>query len=74
MNYLQIITNKEFTKAFASVMQRPAFIPVPSIFLNSIFNKERAKVSTQYIFCYILLQLMIIYLLLDYVRGTESYS
>ncbi|KAK9300527.1 hypothetical protein QLX08_006857 [Tetragonisca angustula] len=43
----QIITNKEFTKAFASVMQRPAFIPVPRIFLNSIFSKERAKIMLE---------------------------
>ncbi|XP_060813524.1 epimerase family protein SDR39U1 isoform X1 [Bombus pascuorum] len=43
----QIVTNKEFTKAFASVMQRPAFIPVPRIFLNSLFNKERAKIMLE---------------------------
>ncbi|XP_043588720.1 epimerase family protein SDR39U1 isoform X2 [Bombus pyrosoma] len=43
----QIVTNKEFTKAFASVMQRPAFIPVPRIILNSLFNKERAKIMLE---------------------------
>ncbi|KAF3423449.1 hypothetical protein E2986_05875 [Frieseomelitta varia] len=43
----QIITNKEFTNAFASVIRRPACIPVPRIFLNSIFSKERAKIMLE---------------------------
>ncbi|XP_017885628.1 epimerase family protein SDR39U1 [Ceratina calcarata] len=43
----QIVTNGEFTKAFASVMQRPALIPVPPIILNSLFNKERAKIMLE---------------------------
>ena len=36
-------------------MQRPAFIPVPRIVLNSLFNNERAKVSTSHMLCYVLL-------------------
>ncbi|KAG6801355.1 epimerase family protein SDR39U1 [Apis mellifera caucasica] len=43
----QIVTNTEFTKAFASVMRRPAFIPVPRIVLNIIFNEERAKIMLE---------------------------
>ncbi|CAL7936186.1 unnamed protein product [Xylocopa violacea] len=43
----QIVTNKEFTKAFARALQRPALIPVPSIVLNSFFNKERAKIMLE---------------------------
>ncbi|CAK9806920.1 Epimerase family protein SDR39U1 [Anthophora plagiata] len=43
----QIVTNKEFTKAFATVMRRPAFIPVPRIFLNILFNEERAKIMLE---------------------------
>ncbi|CAK9827857.1 Epimerase family protein SDR39U1 [Anthophora retusa] len=43
----QIVTNKEFTKAFASAMKRPAFIPVPRVFLNILFNEERAKIMLE---------------------------
>ncbi|XP_076173473.1 epimerase family protein SDR39U1 isoform X1 [Ptiloglossa arizonensis] len=43
----QIVTNKEFTKVFASTMQRPAFIPVPSIVLNILLNKERAAIMLE---------------------------
>lgn len=43
----QIVTNKEFTRVFASTMQRPAFLPIPSLALNILLNKERAKVSTK---------------------------
>lgn len=32
-------------------MRRPAFIPVPRIVLNIIFNEERAKVSL-IVICY----------------------
>ncbi|XP_055332323.1 epimerase family protein SDR39U1-like [Paramacrobiotus metropolitanus] len=42
----QIITNAEFTKAFAKAMHRPAVIPVPKIALNVILGKERAKILT----------------------------
>ncbi|KAL2738938.1 epimerase family protein SDR39U1 [Vespula squamosa] len=41
------VTNKEFTKAFARALKRPAIIPVPSIVLNLIFNKERAKMMLE---------------------------
>lgn len=54
------MTNKEFTKTFASVMKRPSFIPVPRIVLNSLFNEERAKVTIKSIFQYVLLQLTFI--------------
>nr|XP_050864647.1 epimerase family protein SDR39U1 [Vespula vulgaris] len=43
----QPVTNKEFTKAFAQALKRPAIIPVPSIALNLIFNKERAKMMLE---------------------------
>lgn len=45
--FFQIITNSEFTKAFASAMHRPAFIPVPEFALNLMFSEERAKIMTQ---------------------------
>ncbi|XP_043505294.1 epimerase family protein SDR39U1 [Polistes fuscatus] len=37
------VTNKEFTKAFASALRRPAIIPLPSFVLNVMFSEERAK-------------------------------
>ncbi|KAK2578144.1 hypothetical protein KPH14_001343 [Odynerus spinipes] len=43
----ELVTNKEFTKAFASALRRPAFIPVPSFILNIIFSKERAKMMLE---------------------------
>lgn len=43
----QIVTNKEFTKAFASTMRRPAFIPIPRAALNILFDKERAKIMLE---------------------------
>nr|XP_034184117.1 epimerase family protein SDR39U1 isoform X2 [Osmia lignaria] len=42
-----IITNKEFTKVFASTMRRPAVIPIPRVALNILFNKERAKIMLE---------------------------
>lgn len=42
---VQIITNKQFTKAFAKAMWRPAFIPLPEFAVNLIFSSERAKVK-----------------------------
>lgn len=36
-------------------MRRPAFIPVPRIVLNIIFNEERAKVSLTLIVIILLL-------------------
>ncbi|XP_076682863.1 epimerase family protein SDR39U1 [Andrena cerasifolii] len=43
----QILTNKEFTRVFASTMQRPAFLPIPSLALNILLNKERAKIMLE---------------------------
>ncbi|KOC64315.1 Epimerase family protein SDR39U1 [Habropoda laboriosa] len=43
----QIVTNKEFTEAFASAMRRPAFLPVPRIVLKLLFNEERAKIMLE---------------------------
>ncbi|XP_028050747.1 epimerase family protein SDR39U1 isoform X2 [Monomorium pharaonis] len=43
----QLITNKEFTKAFAAALRRPAFIPLPSFFLEILFNKERATIMLE---------------------------
>ncbi|XP_053973477.1 adenylate cyclase type 2 isoform X2 [Hylaeus volcanicus] len=40
----QIVTNKEFTKVFATTMRRPALIPVPSFVLSILLNKERATI------------------------------
>ncbi|XP_046396300.1 epimerase family protein SDR39U1 [Ischnura elegans] len=41
------VTNAEFTKAFASAIRRPAFIPVPHFALNIAFGEERAKIMTE---------------------------
>ncbi|XP_055603668.1 epimerase family protein SDR39U1 [Uranotaenia lowii] len=43
----QLITNKDFTKAFASALIRPALFPLPEFVLNLIFGKERAVLLTQ---------------------------
>ncbi|XP_031835284.1 epimerase family protein SDR39U1 isoform X2 [Nomia melanderi] len=43
----QIITNKEFTKTFASTMWRPAFLPIPRPVLNILLNQERAKIMLE---------------------------
>ncbi|XP_024940198.1 epimerase family protein SDR39U1 isoform X4 [Cephus cinctus] len=43
----QIITNEQFTKAFAAALWRPAVIPVPTFLLNMAFHKERAKIMTE---------------------------
>ncbi|XP_078038278.1 epimerase family protein SDR39U1 isoform X2 [Augochlora pura] len=43
----QIVTNKEFTKVFATTMRRPAIFPVPSFVLNVLLNKERAKIMLE---------------------------
>lgn len=42
----QIITNADFTKAFASAMRRPAIFPMPEFVLNLLFAKERAVLLT----------------------------
>lgn len=56
VHFQQPVTNKEFTKAFAHALQRPAVIPVPSIILNLLFSEERAKVSIKF-FQYIFIEL-----------------
>ncbi|XP_033220706.1 epimerase family protein SDR39U1 isoform X2 [Belonocnema kinseyi] len=40
----QVITNKEFTKEFASALWRPALLPLPPFIINLIFGEERAKI------------------------------
>ncbi|CAG5095690.1 Similar to SDR39U1: Epimerase family protein SDR39U1 (Bos taurus) [Cotesia congregata] len=43
----QIITNKEFARAFARAMWRPAFLPLPEFAVNLIFSSERARIMTE---------------------------
>ncbi|XP_058444041.1 epimerase family protein SDR39U1 [Malaya genurostris] len=43
----QMITNLEFTKAFASALIRPAVFPLPEFVLNLIFGTERAVLLTK---------------------------
>lgn len=43
----QIITNGEFTKAFAQSLWRPALIPLPQFALNLAFSEERAVMMTE---------------------------
>ncbi|KAJ8924563.1 hypothetical protein NQ315_000712 [Exocentrus adspersus] len=40
-------TNKDFSKAFAKALRRPAVIPLPSFVLNLLLNKERAVMITE---------------------------
>lgn len=40
----QCATNAQFTKAFASAMNRPAFFPVPAFVMNTVYGPERGKV------------------------------
>ncbi|KAG8227145.1 hypothetical protein J437_LFUL001689 [Ladona fulva] len=42
-----VVSNKDFTKSFASALRRPAFIPVPLFALNIAFGEERAKIMTE---------------------------
>jgi len=42
----EVITNEEFTNAFAKAMVRPAFLRVPESVLNMMFSAERAKIMT----------------------------
>jgi len=42
----QSTTNKQFAKAFASALWRPAFFPVPEFVFNLVFGKERAAMIT----------------------------
>lgn len=43
----QTVTNKQFVKAFASEMGRPAIIPLPEFVLKAVFGAERASIITQ---------------------------
>ncbi|XP_023230341.1 epimerase family protein SDR39U1-like isoform X1 [Centruroides sculpturatus] len=43
----EIITNREFTKAFAAELRRPALIPLPVKVLNMAFSPERAIMMTE---------------------------
>lgn len=43
----QIITNADFTKAFAKALSRPAIFPVPEFALNFLLNEERAMLLTK---------------------------
>lgn len=43
----ELITNRDFTKAFASALIRPALFPLPEFVLNLIFGKERAVLLTK---------------------------
>jgi len=40
-------TNAEFSKAFASAMWRPAFIPLPGFVVNTIFGPERGALMVE---------------------------
>lgn len=44
---LQIVTNRQFAKAFGRALWRPALIPVPEFVLNVAFSEERAKIMTE---------------------------
>ncbi|XP_063236057.1 epimerase family protein SDR39U1 [Bacillus rossius redtenbacheri] len=43
----QVVTNKEFTDAFAKALWRPAFIPLPEFAVKLAFGEERAKMMTE---------------------------
>lgn len=43
----QIITNADFTKAFAKSMHRPAFFPTPAFILDGILGSERSSILTK---------------------------
>lgn len=43
----QVITNAEFTKAFAQAIRRPAAFPVPEGVLNYMLGPERASMMTR---------------------------
>lgn len=40
-------TNKEFVKAYARQLNRPAIIPVPEFVFKAVFGSERANIITQ---------------------------
>jgi len=41
------ITNKQFVKAYAKELRRPAIIPLPEFVLKAVFGAERASIITQ---------------------------
>ena len=43
----QPVTNEEFTKQLASILWRPAFIPMPAFVINWLFGPERGSVVLQ---------------------------
>lgn len=43
----ELATNKEFTRALARAMWRPALFPLPEFVLNLAFGKERAGMMTR---------------------------
>lgn len=43
----QIVTNRQFAKAFGRALWRPALIPIPEFVLNVAFSEERAKIMTE---------------------------
>jgi len=43
----QTITNKQFVKAYAKEMLRPAIIPLPEFVMKAVFGAERASIITQ---------------------------
>ena len=40
----ETLTNAQFTKVFASAMNRPALFPVPDFMIKAVFGLERGKV------------------------------
>lgn len=45
--WLQIVTNKQFAKAFGRALWRPALIRLPEFVINIAFSEERAKIMTE---------------------------
>ncbi|XP_045464568.1 epimerase family protein SDR39U1 [Harmonia axyridis] len=43
----QIITNSDFSEAFAKAMRRPNFFPVPEMMLNIMLGRDRASMLTK---------------------------
>jgi len=43
----EVVTNNDFTKAFASAMWRPSLFPMPGFVVNTIFGAERGAIMTQ---------------------------
>ena len=43
----QLVTNSQFTQAYASALSRPAFFPLPGFIMQLIFGSERANMVLQ---------------------------